>query len=340
MTQRVGRGQVITLDAIYRDSTPEPADATDPRVSILDPDDLVVNEAVPVHVSTGYYQFAFAVPDAADLGAWTARWTGLVNGNEVGPVDDLFIVDEGGSTEFGAGGPCEVWPFVLCADLPTSSAPVTGALLEAATEGLWAASGRQFGQCLRTVQPCTSCTPTWWTDGLAIWPALIGGRWFNLTCDSCIGNTSPCRCSAVSEFWLPYGASTVVSITIDGSVVPTGSYAVHDGRVARVDGESWPRCNDGDWTVVAGFGRPVPRLGELAVGELLLELARGCAGDSCALSPNVISRVVNGITETFPDPTELVGAALDVLPMVTRFLRAFNPYGLAEDSKVWSPDFP
>jgi hypothetical protein len=256
--------------------------------------------------------------------------------------------------------PCDPWPAIWCCDI--TEAPLsTGWALEAATEVLWSLSGRRFGLCQVTSRPCrrecASAFPgigTWWEwSGPSFYPrpALIGGKWFNLVCGGC---GSGCSCSTVEEVVLPAPVVTVDEITIDGQVMPTGSYRVDDWRLlVRQDGGRWPTCQNlsvpatgsGAWTVTATYGEPVPTMGQIAVGELACELLKACDpnfGGDCALPPNLQSLVREGVSLQF---TEDVQSRLRTdgrlgIWSVDVFLVTYNPRGLQGRSQVYSPDVP
>lgn len=258
-----------------------------------------------------------------------------------------------------AGLPCDPWDPIWCGPIPnvTGSPATTGWAVEAATEVLWALSGRQFGTCTVTSRPCRrTCAAD---IGMWIWsgrttypqPALIGGSWFNLTCGSC---GTDCSCTSLAEFILPGPVAEVIEITIGGEVMPTGSYRVDDYRkVVRQDGGSWPSCQDltqplgeeGTWGVTYSYGQPVPQSGRLAVGELAIQFLKACdanAGGDCALPPNLQSLIREGVSLQF---TEDVQSRLQTdgrlgIWAVDVFLVTFNPKGLQTRSRVYSPDVP
>jgi hypothetical protein len=143
----------------------------------------------------------------------------------------------------------------------------------------------------------------------------------------------------------------IVEIKIDGSVVPTGSYRVDDWRIlVRQDGGVWPMCQDlakpadalGTWSVTAKYGSPVPRMGQVAVGDLACQLMAACnpAIGDCVLPPNLQSLAREGVTIQF---TEDVQSRLRTdgrlgIWSVDVFLLESNPKGLQVRSQIYSPD--
>lgn len=241
-------------------------------------------------------------------------------------------------------GPCESWEPIVCCDLTASDAVITGYAAQAATEVLWALSGRRFGTCSVTLLPCPrGCEPPsawYWGDSHWPQPALVGGLWYNLPCNgSCPGS---CTCNTESAFEVPRPISSIVSITVDGVVVPTGSYRVANYRtVVRTDGVPWPSCNDGTWTATVRYGEEVPTLGLLAAGELTCEFVKACENVStCKLPSRVQTLTRQGVTMAFLDPQEFLKDGLTGLYLPDLFISSVNPNKLQSPSQVYSPDLP
>lgn len=105
MAQTIGRGGTVTLDAFYRDGTNALVDPDTPQVSIIDAlGSVVVSLATPTRVGLGHFQYAYAVAGDALLGAWAARWFGIINGGGV-EDEDGFTVVEAGSISGGDSTP-------------------------------------------------------------------------------------------------------------------------------------------------------------------------------------------------------------------------------------------
>lgn len=250
-------------------------------------------------------------------------------------------------------GPCDPWPVRWQCDTAAISDARLDEYQRAATEFLWAASGRRFGTCTLTYRPCRrECvTPGWvewtWTQsGWATWPhpALIGGLWYNLTCGSCIGS---CECRELEVALMPENVLQVVEVRLDGSPLVSGGYDVQRGReLVRTDGKAWPACQrmelpdtqPNTWSVRATFGREVPTLGELAAGELACQFVRAATGEDCRLPPGVTQLVRQGVSITFPDLNELARQRRTGLFSVDAFLDAVNPYRLDQPSAVYRVD--
>lgn len=258
-------------------------------------------------------------------------------------------------------GPCEPWDPIWCVELPTGSEAVSGSALMMATEILWARTGMIFDQCTFTIRPCRQdCWETsgwpygnfWWQFGtLYPQPALINGNWYNLTCGACAGN---CSCVSLYEILLPGPITKVNQVKVDGNVLSTSEYRLDDWRKLVRINNMWPLCNDlnkndtevNTWSVTLTYGRPVPTMGQMAVGELAYQLILACLGDGCCKLPYAVQQIARqGVTINYPDVGDLFG--MDRFGRVTNriglqycdlFIDAANPYGLRQNSEVYFID--
>lgn len=256
-----------------------------------------------------------------------------------------------------AFGPCR-WPADLsCVDLPTSATvEVTGAIMDAAVELVWALSGRQFGECGVTLRPCrASCMDQYgyrWNGGGWAWPHPIklDGEWLNLACGDCAGE---CSCGPVERVYLPSPVTRITEVVIDGVAMDDSAWRVDNRRILiRQDGGRWPICQKlskpagevGTWTVFGFYGREVPSLGQLALGEVFAELVKFCVGaEDCQLPANWQTITRAGITISRPTTAaagDLESSPSAWLPFTREFLRAYNPNRLNARARVWSPDIP
>jgi hypothetical protein len=242
--------------------------------------------------------------------------------------------------------PCDPWPY-LCADFPEgASQELIDSAVAAATEALWMRTKRIYGLCSMTLRPCRrECFPAWpwvpnrgWYNvGGYSWPwpqpALIGGKWFNITCGSCSGG---CSCTRIEEVELPYPVADVTEVKVDGVILDSSAYRVDDWRLlVRLDGDSWPRCNDlnlddnqvGTWSVTARYGMEVPELGRYAVGELATEIVKGCMKDKgCKLVGNTVRSVTRqGVTKVFFDSASAFQNGAIGLYWSDLFINTVNP---------------
>jgi hypothetical protein len=221
---------------------------------------------------------------------------------------------------------------------------------------LWFATGRQYGNCNVTLRPCRKdCGDVpfglrWfdelWYGASGEWPypALIDGAWVNLACGVC---SHSCGCSETSEVVLPELAAEIIEVQVDGEVLPFGTgWVIYDSMtLVRADGGRWPMCQDwtitggpGAWSITARFGEAVPKMGQLAVGELACELLKACLGQDCALPGNVVSIDKQGVGYQFADPVEMFKEGLIGLPLCDRFINAVNPAHVQDRARAFSPD--
>lgn len=254
-------------------------------------------------------------------------------------------------------GPCQTWDPIWTCTVAAQSPAATGAAVQAATEILWAMSGRQYGTCEVTHRPCRrDCYDRYaWSNLSASWlttwtgPGYLGAGgyytpWFDLECGSCNGG---CSCSRVSEVALPAPVSSITNVMMDGSVLGPSAYRVDDNRLlVRTDGHVWPRCNDlskndsqpGTWSVTAVYGQEVPVSGQLAVGELACEILRAMSGEDCRLPAGLKSLARQGVNIELPSPGELFADGKTGLYLSDAFIQSVNPHRLARRSRVYSVD--
>lgn len=242
---------------------------------------------------------------------------------------------------------CQPWP-TSCVNWNGVDPAVTGTAVQAASEWLWALSGRQFGSCEVQLRPCAeSCDigNGWWWNG-GTWPAAPLGPGFILAACGC--GVSRCSCGDVSELNLKHPVQSITKVIVDEDELAEGTdWVLYDGfRLVRVGGR-WPRCQDwtipvsgiGAWSVFAVYGFPVPTLGEMAMGEAAREFGLACTPDAqCALPSRVTSVVRNGITQSFATLTDLYEAGATGLPVTDRFIDAVNPGRIRDRVAIWNPD--
>lgn len=255
------------------------------------------------------------------------------------------------------GDLCEAWPVTWCGDLAAAgvSPAVTGEAVLFASAILWEATGRRFGNCPVTLRGCRDdCQqfPGWlpWWDPVSSastwgwpYPTLIDGLWFNLACGACGGL---CSCNSYSSITLPEPVADVLAVSIDGvELVPGVDYVVYDNQTfVKTEGE-WPRCQDwhvtggpGTFLIQASFGGPIPPGGPMAVGVLAFEIAKMCSGQDCDLPQRVTSVSRQGVTVTVQDPKEFLDNGLTGLYIPDRWIRTYNPSGIQDRARAYSPD--
>lgn len=267
------------------------------------------------------------------------------------------------------GGPCQ--PYVTEADLcclgPTGALPdpcltdgqavpqgiVDNAIL-AASELLWAKTGRRYGVCEVTVRPCSkSCNPCgdeyfnstdfyygWSTPWL---PWLNGGVWTNIPPCGC---PDDCWCSKAEQIPLPYPVCEVTEVFVDGSVLPATGYRVDDFKwLVRTDGGVWPRCQSSadlgepdTFGVTLTYGRPVPQILKMAAAELACQFIKACVGSPCQLPQRISSISRQGVTIGYIDPQEFWKDSRTGIYIVDLAISTLNPHGLTRKPQMYSPD--
>lgn len=215
--------------------------------------------------------------------------------------------------------PCN-WPIIYppagecgcgAPDVPVSE--MDAALEAMAVEMLWAWTGRKFGVCDVTIRPCRDeCAgggSTFWgpSAGVDGWsPVLVGGEWFNVSCGSC-AQSCGCGLDEAVALRLPGEVAGVVSVWIEGELLPSSAYSLRDGVLFRADGGVWPACNNplgdprvvgsGAWEVAYETGTPVPTSGQMAAGLLSCELRKAaCRDKTCQLPQRVQSVTRQGVS--------------------------------------------
>ncbi len=303
-----------------------------------------------LHPVLGTYTYPWLAP--VDPGNYLALWEGTLLGEDV-QASEMFTVTYAASDD--TAGPCSAWTPVWCVDLPLSTSAVSGVALQAATEILWAKSGRQFDECTMTLRPCRrdcwgQANFPWfrsWNEYGARWPFPynFNGQWFNLGCGGCPGS---CSCTVLYTALLPDPTSSVTQVKVDGEVLSPTAYEVWDHRILmRRDGSDWPICNNlnlddtevGTWSVTITVGTPVPVLGRMAVAELTRELALACIGDPSGQRPRPVQQVVRqGVSSTFLDPNEVFADGRIGLTRSDFFISTFNPSGIAARAQAIDVD--
>jgi hypothetical protein len=210
-------------------------------------------------------------------------------------------------------------------------------------------SGRRFGLYSTTVRPVRRGHPDlgrWRRWELYLSPELSG--WTSFCGCPGVGPADGCTCISQVQVSLPGPVHDIVSVLVDGQLVPATGYRVDDRRwLVRADGGVWPARQNlavaddaaGAFTITYMRGTLVPAAGRWAAGQLACELAKAMVGDkACRLPRRVASIVRQGVTTDFIDPTKLAENGMTGLPDVDGWLAAVNPSRLPRDSVVWSPD--
>lgn len=227
---------------------------------------------------------------------------------------------------------------------------------------LWTLTGRRFGCCEVTVRPCKpdpQCQGglsdlIYWDRrgtgldnlGVSVTPLLIDGQVFNISC-GCLGG---CTCKAPCEFFLPGPICEVTEVKVGDTILDSSAYTVYDhSKLVFLSGTDCPDCQnydlplgmDGTWSATYTIGEPLPPGANMMAGLYACELGKAVASDgSCGLPKTIQSLARQGIEIGLPDPFALAESGLTGLPVVDLWIKAVNPYKMAQRPRVWSPDIP
>lgn len=242
-----------------------------------------------------------------------------------------------------------------CTDWDTYSDALQTAAAEYGAMVMWAATGRRFGLCERTVRPCGRTrdfigTPAgyYWAEGTWI-PYIFNGVWRN--CANCVGASyGCCTCEPDCQVYLqgPVHSIPATGISLDGEIVDVDAWRVDNGQwLVRTDGDCWPTCQDynvdsgtGMFQVTYFIGQEVPSVVLSAAGRLACEYAKSCLGADCQLPARMTSISRQGVSVSLVDVDVMLKNGLTGILTVDQVIRSFNPYGLTSKMKVASPDWP
>lgn len=210
--------------------------------------------------------------------------------------------------------------------------------IEAASDVLFARSGRQFGTRTVTVRPwcgCSSCDPAT--------PSTRGGSAWR-------GCTYTAEHSSLSLGLGPI--VDVVTVKVDGDVLVEGTdfrldeatWLVRLPAAGSTTRRLWPTTQrldladteDDTWSITALVGTPVPELGRLAAAELACELSR-LGSDDCALSPRVQQVARQGVTLQLIGVSEALQTGAIGLPLCDLFCDTYNPSRSQARARVLFP---
>lgn len=229
---------------------------------------------------------------------------------------------------------------------------------------IWAATGRRFGLCTKTVRPCRrDCEDCWgggwfWSEGTWM-PYILNGVWRNCFCGSGDGCFT---CRPACQVWLEPPVASIVSVYFSGDgVIDPLTYRVDDYQwlvrqgpavTGAGDTDCWPIFNNlnfpvsgayapmdnSAWQVTYQQGIPFPSVLAKAAGELACEYAKMCLGQACRLPQRATSISRQGVTVSLVDVDQLLENGLTGVVMVDNIIRAFNPYRLPSRMKIATPD--
>jgi hypothetical protein len=218
-------------------------------------------------------------------------------------------------------------------------------MVAAASQILWAASGRRFGTCRTHERPvCQPC---------------------GCSCNSCACDPTDALHGLEYVKLSKRPVTAVHRVTIDGVDQRLDQFGVANWKyLIRLDDQLWPDCNDltvppfvaptpgsvvGEWeypsagtfAIEYSHGKEVPYLGRLAVAELAVELGKACVGDTdCQLPRRVQTITRKGMSMTLIDKMEHLNKGLWGLTLVDQFITSTNPNRLVRAARIFRADVP
>lgn len=150
------------------------------------------------------------------------------------------------------------------------------------------------------------------------------------------------------EVMLPGPVGRVDEVLVDGVALGASGYEVRGQALVWIGGGEcpFPTSQDlskpdsaaGTFSVTYLNAYPVDSLGAYAVGVLANEYAKACTGNKCRLPAGVTNIVRQGVSMevaggTFPN-------GVTGIREVDSYVALWNPRGIQQAPKVWSPDLP
>ena len=159
---------------------------------------------------------------------------------------------------------------------------------------------------------------------------------------------SCCGCNRVDELIL--GRQPVVQVDevrIAGVAVDESEWRLTDeGRILRVGGAGWPRCqrltrpDDADDVVVVDYqwGLPVDTHATVAIARFGCEVLKMLHGQDCALSDGITQLNRQGISIDVLDPFDFLADGRTGVIEFDIWLRTVNPHRRHSRPRVRTPD--
>jgi hypothetical protein len=188
------------------------------------------------------------------------------------------------------------------------------------------------------------------------------GRAFPGPCPDVWRPPGGCRCSHASVCSCPWYPSielrsqpvvAVSEVRVDGAILASSAWRLGDpgdarmaGRVFRIDGGSFPCCQDialgvdqpGTSQISYTWGPGPPAGADHMTQVLACEFTKAWTGGKCRLGRGFTSITRENLTATKADPTQLAALGLTGLPEVDAWVVAVNPGGVDRPPKVLNPD--
>lgn len=248
----------------------------------------------------------------------------------------------------------ETWPDdgTAFVGLPDDADPtVLDNALAAATDVLWALSGRQYGYRTMKVRPILRrYRPTHPAFAHQYLPfadsAQLATSWMPFDCGSCTG---VCGCENLQIVRLSEMAVSIpaTGIKVDGETLDASAWELIDnGWLKRLDGGSWPRRQDlnlpdteaNTFSVVCRVGKEPPPLGAQAMSALATEIAKAGLNLACNLPARITSISRQGMSVAMLDPMEFLDNGQTGIYIVDLFLARANPGKLKRRPGIFRAD--
>lgn len=236
------------------------------------------------------------------------------------------------------------WP-VDWSKLPSDDSPEREYAVDAAVAVLWALTGRVYGLRAVEARPCPPSTVG--APGGAI-PLAPSRGWEPVLHSGVVRNVSTVAvdCGKGSGILLPGPVASLIGWAVDGEEMNIAGLQLNGNTVLRTAGGGWPRqdltlpsTEPGTFAIRYLQGAEPPAGAEYVVGVLAAEFYAAATGEGKCRLPRRTSQVQRqGVTVSVADPEEVINAGLTGIAEIDMWIRALNPYRLAQPTTVWSPD--
>lgn len=264
-------------------------------------------------------------------------------------------------------GPCSPW--IDGSDITSQpgcakvTAETAAQIAEAVTNILYRMTAQQFtGECGPvTVRPISRPSDQ---DTRAFAGMFLGGSWstswgtcyaFGLGSESDAASHYQCENPPSIDLGA-FPVTSIVSVKIDGEVIPENEYQLQDFRTLTrmrvtdqtppTDRWGWPTCQtydlpdteEGTFSVTYMYGTPPPVDGVLAAKAFGRELGLYMIGSPNKLPDRVSTVTRQNVTMTVLDMEDYIAQGRTGIAPVDYFIKTINPGNQAKPSVVWSPD--
>lgn len=219
---------------------------------------------------------------------------------------------------------CDAWPVTFPCPTDDLDPALVDVAVEAATELLWALSGRRLGVCTYTESlwpPCAGACGMPYKDPTGAWRNRGGAH----------------NCCRLLLAHRPI--VSVSAVVVEGVPLDAAAYRF-DASYLRRWCACWPcgdPCCDAPVLVEYTAGWPLPATTDIAVGEVACEYLAALSGGVCRLPSRITSMTRQGISIELA-PVDAASARLG-LPIADAWLAAVNGRSSPEvASRVYSPD--